>query len=112
MATDIMNPTNMRFYEMIREVSGLREKIIPVSLYCYSTDKNISLNLVSSYLIGHININDFEEMLIYRLKFENTYDDVTTLIATCIYNYRNHTFNYILKNEDENQYQYILNNAN
>lgn len=104
---DIMNPTNMKFFEMINDVSGLREKIIPVNLYCYDTEQNKSLNLVSSYKIGHINANDFEDMLIYRLKLEDEFYNVTTLIATCIYNYRNNTFNYILRAE-ETEYQYIV----
>lgn len=104
---DIMNPTNMHFYEMINEVAGLREKIIPVTLYCYDTETKYQKNLVTSYKIGDLNVNDFEDMLIYRLKFENYYGDVMTLIATCIYNYRNNTFNYILRDE-ESEAQYII----
>jgi len=104
---DIMNPTNIKFFDMITEVNGLRERTFPVTLYCYDTDTTREHELVSSYKIGAIPVNDFEEMLIYRLKFENVFDEVSTLIATCIYNYRNCTFNYILRDEDSD-YQYII----
>lgn len=104
---DIMNPTNIKLFDMITEVNGLRERTFPVTLYCYDTDTKCEQELVSSYKIGAIFVNDSEEMLIYRLKFENEFDEVSTLIATCIYNYKYYTFNYILRNEDSD-YQYNI----
>lgn len=99
---------NLRFYNNILDVNGLRENIYETNLYCYENNEYITMNLVGSHVIfRHIFDIENEIQTVYRLKFEIFTDTVIPMIINSTYNTSLNTFEYIMKGEIDG-YEYTI----